>query len=100
MVNSRDFVAMSPASQKEARKSIKETISGHNFVLYLKKVLLILNPIDELITRFQSDSVPVSDVYVSFLNLPLKFETEKAMSNLTEIEINYIQEQWRRKNFV
>ena len=44
-----------------------------------------------------SDSVPVSDVYVSFLNLPLKFETAEAMSNLTEIEINYIQELTRSR---
>ena len=39
----------------------------------------------------------MSDVYVSFLNLPLKFETEEAMSNLTEIEINYIQELTRSR---
>jgi hypothetical protein len=90
IVNSRDFVGNSPAIQKEARKALKATISDADFVSFFRKAMFILKPIDELITKFQSDCVPVSDVYVDFLNLPLKFETEAAKRVLTGAEIDYL----------
>lgn len=73
LVNARDFISQSPANQKDTRTEIKETIVNPNFVKSLNKSLSLLKPIDELITLFQSDAVPVSDVYVAFLDLPSKF---------------------------
>ena len=57
----------------------------------LKKCLRILEPIDRLIVYFQSDAVPVSDVYDSFLKLPSQFETTEMKAFLDTDEIQYLQ---------
>lgn len=88
IVNARDFIERSPLNQKQTRADIKETVSSPDFVKNLKKIIAILKPIDELITKFQNDSVPVSDVYIAFLNLPIEFD--KISEYLERKEIAYI----------
>uniref|UniRef100_A0A915JUS9 DUF659 domain-containing protein n=1 Tax=Romanomermis culicivorax TaxID=13658 RepID=A0A915JUS9_ROMCU len=91
IVNTSDFISKSPANQKKARLQIKDTISGSCFVKILKKALAILGPIDDLIVLFQNDSLPISDVYIGFLNLPEKYEISEADEKMLEAaEISYI----------
>ena len=61
IVTERDFVS-GPYKQKEERQSIKTFIVADSFVELLRKSIAILTPIDKLIVKYQSDSVPVSEV--------------------------------------
>ena len=58
------------AKQQEIQVQIKQIVSCDDFIILLKKALLILKPIDMLITYFQNDSISVSDVYWLFQELP------------------------------
>jgi hypothetical protein len=72
IVTSRDFITGN-REQKDKRTELKRTITDPQFVALLKKSVSILDPIDALITYFQSDGVPVSEVFHAFQNtLPEK----------------------------
>ena len=76
IVSHRDFAGGSGATtkQKEQRKAIKDIITARDFVDYLTKSIKLLEPNDMLITKFQSDSVTISDVYQAFVKvLPQMF---------------------------
>jgi hypothetical protein len=64
-VNDRNFVH-GTSKQKDAQTRIREIVTSESFIAYLKKCLLILEPIDEMITMFQSDSAALSDVFMRF----------------------------------
>jgi hypothetical protein len=67
LVTSREFIT-GDASQKEVRQVVFDTVAAASFVDLLKKTLTILKPINSAITFYQSDSVPVSEVYATFAN--------------------------------
>ena len=86
MVSARDFVSGN-AKQREKRQSIKNTITASELVINLEKALEILAPIDALIKFFQSDRVPLSDVYDAFVRLKRDVDDIKGV---TEMERNYL----------
>jgi hypothetical protein len=65
LVSSRDFV-WGTAAQKAERQVILDLIGNPTFVPYLLKMIEILSPIDSAIVFYQSDSVPISEVYRTF----------------------------------
>ena len=69
IVAARDFIVGTTA-QKQVRVKIKAIISNNEFVSSLTKCLAILSPIDLLIMKYQSDSVPVSEFLPDFNSLP------------------------------
>ena len=76
------------SDQKKQRLRIQKIIKGDNFVKNLKLVLAILTPIDTLIVKYQSDKVPVSEVWHDFHELPKKFQEllQDNTINITEFE--------------
>ena len=67
LVSARDFIS-GTASQKETRQAIHNTVTSASFVDLLTKTLTILKPIDNAIKFYQSDSVPISEMYALFAN--------------------------------
>jgi hypothetical protein len=65
LVSSQDFVR-GTAAQKAERRVILDLIGNPTFVPYLLKMIEILSPIDSAIGFYQSDSVPISEVYYTF----------------------------------
>jgi hypothetical protein len=56
IVSARDFIK-GTAAQKKERQDVKDTITESNFVTLLKKAIVILESIDILIVKYQSDKV-------------------------------------------
>jgi hypothetical protein len=50
----------------------------------------ILEPIDQLIVKYQSDSVPLSDVFYDFHQLPSRFSTAPAWELMSQEEQQYL----------
>jgi hypothetical protein len=69
VVSERDFIS-GTAKQKELKSRIKAIITADDFLNNLNKAILILEPIDMFLVKFQSDSVPASEVYNAFIELP------------------------------
>jgi hypothetical protein len=67
LVTARDF-ASGNAKQKRIRQAVHDTVTSKDFDDLLKMTLSILNPIDIAITCYQTDSVPISDVFATFSN--------------------------------
>ncbi|KAH9263996.1 hypothetical protein BASA83_012578 [Batrachochytrium salamandrivorans] len=65
IVSARDFI-QGTGKQKESQQKIHDIITDGKFVEHLEKAIMILNPVDTTIVVFQSDSVPVSQIYQSF----------------------------------
>jgi len=89
IVSERDFVS-GTKKQKTERLRLKNIVVADNFVSALNKALMILQEIDKLIVKFQSDGVPVSEVVTSFNELPKKFA--QMTTYLTAAEIKYLGE--------
>ena len=91
IVSERDFV---PAAQTAALKSestrIKDIITDTAFVSQLNKALNILGPIDQLIVKYQSDDVPLSDVLPDFNKLPTRFAASPTREFLSHEELQYL----------
>jgi hAT family C-terminal dimerisation region len=54
------------AKQKSAQQAINDTVTSANFVNLLQKTLMVLKPINTAIIFYQSDAVPVSEVFYTF----------------------------------
>lgn len=89
MVNKREFVSAAPQTQKESRQRIKDIISNENFIKKLKKGIHIITPINKLTIKFQADNVPISEVYLEFINLPKSYE-DGAEEYLSQTESKFI----------
>ncbi|MEN9638153.1 MAG: hypothetical protein RLZZ262_21 [Bacteroidota bacterium] len=90
IVNDRDFVTGS-SKQKDERRRLKEIVTDDAFVEKLKTSIAILTPIDVLIVKYQSDSVPVSEVLNDFtFNLITSFADLSAAGVITESEHSYL----------
>ncbi|KAH6596133.1 hypothetical protein BASA50_005430 [Batrachochytrium salamandrivorans] len=76
------------ASRKRVSRKIHDIITDGKFVEHLEKAIMILNPVDTAIVVFQSDSVPVSQIYQSFANT-MK-EQYEMMSCLSDAERFYL----------
>ena len=73
VVTARGFI-VGNAKQKGERKAIVDIVTNASFLTLLDKAIMLLNPIDAAIVFFQSDKVPVSEVFCTFNNkLPLAF---------------------------
>ena len=83
----------SDAKQKMKREAIRNTISKPTFVSQLKRCIEILKPMCSLITYFQADDIPVSDVFYAFIELPKQYQS-LPLNEKTFIE-ERIQERWR-----
>jgi hypothetical protein len=66
IVTGRDFVLTGRGTQKDEQQAILNTVSDDMFVPHLRKTLQILDPIDAAIKYYQSDSVPISEVFRTF----------------------------------
>lgn len=86
IVSGRDFIT-GTRQQKEERGILRDIITAENFVSNLKKSIAILEPIDKLIRYFQSDRVPISDVYDAFVKLP---EAIHQIPDLSKPEYTYM----------
>ena len=81
LVSGRDFVT-GTAAQKAERQSIADTVANPTFVPLLQKAIEILTPIDAAIVYYQSDQVPISEVYRTFLSkLPSSISAMKLISD-------------------
>jgi hypothetical protein len=77
LVTSRDFVTGTNA-QKAERQAIAAIITNNMFVSFLQKTIEILVPIAAAVVFHQSDEVPLSEVYRTFLvKLPLSIAAMK-----------------------
>jgi hypothetical protein len=73
-----------------SKQKVYEIIRNNDFIKNLKSVIGILEPIDVLICKYQSDKVPVSEVYKDFLDLPSIFQTEEMSELINVQQIFYI----------
>jgi regulator of replication initiation timing len=81
VVSGRDFIVGTNA-QKAERQGIVDIVTKPDFVSLLQKAIEILDPIDAAIVYYQSDQVPVSEVYRTFLSkLPSSISGMKLISD-------------------
>ncbi len=84
IVNERDFI-QGAGKNREQRQRIREFILADNYVESLEKALSILNPIDKLITYFQNDKVPISEVYPSFIKLGEELSSIRGLNDAEKL---------------
>ncbi|MEN9524169.1 MAG: hypothetical protein RL536_238 [Candidatus Parcubacteria bacterium] len=89
LVSSRDFI-QGNARQKEERISLRDTVLSDSFLDKLKKSIAILVPIQRLITKYQADSIPISEVLVDFGDLTKEYSTLRDQKKITNIENDYL----------
>jgi hAT family C-terminal dimerisation region len=65
IVSDRNFIH-GTSKQKAWQINIREMVMSESFIFNLRKLLKILEPIDKLITMFQSDCTALSDVLKNF----------------------------------
>jgi hypothetical protein len=89
IVTERDFVS-GPSRQQQERGRIQAIITNPLFIETLKKSIAILSPIDKLIVKYQSDSVPISEVLFDFTYTLIVSFTELKATIITEMEYQYL----------
>lgn len=94
VVTGRDFV-LGTNAQKAERQAIVNIVTMPDFVSLLQKSIEILAPIDAAIVYYQSDQVPVSEVYRTFLSkLPSSIS---AMKSISDAERAYLLQQVQKR---
>ena len=93
IVNDREFTEAGGRDQRIKRLKVKEIICEPTFVSDLTHCVKILEPINKLITQFQGDYVPISDVFHSFVQLPKEYELVKPLIQKKFI-LEKISERW------
>jgi hypothetical protein len=89
IVTARDFV-QGTAAQNSERLKIREVVTDDNFVENLKETLDILEPLDKLIVKYQSDKVPISEVTHDFHALLDAFMKSFAADIITRMQLGYL----------
>lgn len=84
-----DFLQVANAN-KTQRQNIKDIIQRVDLTTNIVKIEEMCKPINDLITKFQSDKRPVFECYDSFCNLIEWFETPANTSTLMANEGEYI----------
>ena len=85
----RDFI-VGTAAQKAERIKIRRIVTSNDFVKNLNKAIAILRPIDALIVKYQSDGVPISDVWLDFHLLPNRFTEVLNQHHISGTELEYL----------
>jgi hAT family C-terminal dimerisation region len=89
IVTARDFV-QGTVAQKSERMKVREVVTDKDFIESLKKALAILEPLDKLIVKYQSDKVPISDVMHDFHTLPDAFMKIFAANIINRQQLDYL----------
>jgi Protein of unknown function (DUF 659) len=89
IVTARDFVQGNVA-QKSERMKVREVVTDKDFVENLKKALVILEPLDKLIVKYQSYKVPIFDVMRDFHALPDAFMKIFAANIINRQQLDYL----------
>jgi hypothetical protein len=84
--------ATSTAARKVERERIKDIITDVEFENKLIKSVHILAPIDQLIVKYESDSVALSEVHPDLHLLPMRFSSEPARQFISDNELQYLTE--------
>ncbi|KAH9128342.1 hypothetical protein LEN26_009120 [Aphanomyces euteiches] len=77
-------------SQDEDYKNVHDTITASDFTVNLTKLLAILEPLDLLTTKFQSDKTSISDVMHDFLKLEAEFTKLYTTGTINDVERDYL----------
>jgi hypothetical protein len=89
LVSSRDFI-QGNSKQKEERTTIRDIVIRQDFLDTLKKSISILLPIDRLVVKYQSDSVPISEILVDFGDLIQDFTQLHDSEQISDTEKDYL----------
>jgi hypothetical protein len=86
------FLNVSDKKKREKRQKLHDIVVDKQFQPMLKTALKILEPIDLLITKYQSDKIPISDVYndfellksLAFVGIPLSVSQKTKIKELID----------------
>ena len=73
------------SDEAECQK-VKDDITSNQFIFKFKQALMILDPLDRLIVKYQSDKVPISEVMPDFHALPNEFKMQLDSHIITQSE--------------
>jgi hypothetical protein len=76
--------------QAVEQTKLRDFVMGPSFVVNLEKVIHILVPVDSLVVKYQSDKVPISELWPDFQSLPGKFDKLVDENILSSSEHGYI----------
>lgn len=86
IVTSDEFLQVKKKSQKKTRTQTKRFFLEGTLIPNLKKIVAILKPIDELIVKFQSDSISLSEVFPELHDLTLYYTSLVTQGTLNRNE--------------
>lgn len=86
-VSTKQFMNDGDSTQKRGREKIRQFVTAGYFETLLLKGKDLLEPLDELIVKYQKDRVPISSIWPDFFNLKARYE---AMTTLTRAEKDYV----------
>lgn len=87
IITGRNFISHELSNKdKENRTHIKKIIQDNNWQTNLKNGIDLLSPINRILNLFQSDLIPLSEVYYNFIELL----TMKQFDNFNNLDRNII----------
>ena len=87
--SARDFIKGTAVQQAECQK-VKDIITSNQFIVELKQAFIILDPLDRLIVKYQSDKVYIPEVIPDFHALPNEFKMLLGSHIITQSEFEYL----------